>query len=232
MKLAAVMTVLNEADIIGATLTHLYTEGVANVYIYDGMSTDGTRDVLAGFPCKVFDDEAPIHRQPFLTTQLAQMAYEDGADWVLPVDADEFWVAPSGRTIAEELATVPDHVVKVYVPMYQHLDYDYREPNPKPLPKVAFRAADGIWVANGNHEAATTGATTFGLLALREIQYRGFEHFVRKIEERCATLDPSLPAGEGTHHTQYRGWTKEQLEPVWETLVGRATVLDPIPLRT
>ena len=231
MKLAAVLTVKNEADIIGANLTHLYTEGVANIYIADGMSTDGTRDVLAGFPCKVYDDDSPIHRQPYWSTRLAQEAYDDGCDWVLAVDADEFWYAPSGRLIVEELATVPDHVVKVYAPMWQHLDYDYREPDPKPLPKVAFRAGDGVWVANGNHEAATTGASSVGLLAIREIQYRGFEHFCRKIEERCATLDPSLPSYEGTHHTQYRDWSKEQLEPVWEKLVARATVYDPIPLR-
>lgn len=232
MKVAAVSTVRNEADIIGATLTHLYNEGVSNVYIYDGMSTDGTRDVLAGFPCRVYDDDAPIHRQPFLMTKLVQQAYEEGADWILCVDADEFWYAPSGLTIADELAAIPSEVGMVHVPMFHHLDYDYREPAAKPLPKVAVRATDGIWIANGNHAATgTIGATLTGNLAIREIQFRGFEHFVRKIGERCETLDPSLPPGEGTHQTQYRGWSKEQLEPEWEKAVARAIVYDPIPVR-
>ena len=225
-------TVRNEADIVGATLAHLYAEGVTDIYIADGMSTDGTRDVLAGFPCKVYDDTEKYHRQPYWSTRLAQEAFEAGADWVLCVDADEFWYAPNGATIAEtlELYGVVD---LLHAPMFQHLNYDMREPNPKPLPKVAFRARDGVQVANGNHAAQHPHfrGAELGLLAIREIQFRGFEHFVRKIGERCATLDPSLPAYEGTHMTQYRGWSKEQLEPEWEALVAKATVYAPIPVR-
>jgi glycosyltransferase involved in cell wall biosynthesis len=232
VKVAAVSTVWNEADIIGATLTHLYTEGVANVYIADGMSSDGTRDVLAGFPCKVFDDTEDCHRQPYWISRLAQQAYDDGADWVIAWDADEFWYSPSGLTIAESLASLPESIGKLYAQMFQHVDVDYREPDPKPLPKVAIRATERPVIANGNHEASVPGGSLRGVLAIREIQYRTFEHFVRKIEERTTRLDPSLPAGEGTHVTQYYGWSKEQLVPVWEAMVGRATVLDPIPLRT
>jgi hypothetical protein len=98
--------------------------------------------------------------------------------------------------------------------MYQHLDYEYREPDLKPLWKVAFRACANPQVANGNHAVSgIPGATSTGELAIREIQYRGFEHFCRKIQERNATIDPALGAGEGFHHKQYAGWTKEQLQP-------------------
>lgn len=232
MKIAVVTTVLDEADIIGDTLTHLYNEGIANVYVVDGMSTDGTRDILAQFPVKMYDDDCGYHRQPYWTTRLAQQAYEDGADWVLCTDSDEFWYARGGATIAETLAALPDDVGALGAQMWQHLDYDYREPNPKPLMKVAFRAANGVRVANGNHDAfGWQGKADLDVLALREVQYRGFDHFCHKIEQRCATLDPSLPPGEGTHHTQYRGWSKERLLPVWEAMVARATVYDPIPVR-
>lgn len=231
MRIAAVSTVWNEADIIGATLTHLYNEGVANVYIADGMSTDGTRDVLSGFPCRVFNDTEDCHRQPWWIAKLAQQAYDDGCDWVLCVDADEFWYSPSGLTIAEALAEVDESIGKLYAQMWQHINYEYREPHPKRLRKVAFRAGSGIVVANGNHEAQTSGGSLDGVLALREIQYRDFEHFCRKIVERTTRLDPSLPAGEGTHVTQYFGRSKEELEPVWAEMVERATVLDPIPVR-
>ncbi len=231
MKVAAVSTVWNEADIVGQTLTHLYSEGVANVYIADAMSTDGTRDVLAAFPCKIFDDHETCHRQPYWMERLVSQAYDDGADWVLCVDADEFWYSPSGSTIAEALATLPESIGKLYAQMWHHVDHSYREPQPKGLPKVAVRAGTGIQVANGNHEAVVSGGALLGVLAIREIQFRDFEHFCRKIEQRCATLDPSLPSYEGAHITQYRDWTKEQLEPVWAEMVARATVLDPIPLR-
>lgn len=232
MKLAAVTCVFNEADIIATTLTHLYGEGVDAVYVADGMSTDGTRDIYSQFPCKVFDQTEPFLVQPLWMERLAQQAYEDGADWVVPFDADEFWYAPSGLTIADTLkhyAVADLH----WVPMYQHINYDYREPSTKPHPKVAFRARDGVVVDNGNHAAHHPSfvGSEYGLLAIREIQYRGFEHFCRKIVERNATIDPSLPYSEGTHHKQYAGWSEEGLRPVWQAMVDRATVLDPIPVR-
>lgn len=230
MRVAAVATTFNEADIIGATLTHLYSEGVANVYIADA-STDGTRDILSGFPCRVYIDSEDYHRQPYWIALLAQKAYEDGADWVIPFDADEFVYSPSGASIAEALATVDESIGKLTMQMFQHLDFNYREPQPKPLRKVAFRATSEVRIANGNHDATISGGTLDGVLAIREIQYRGFEHFCRKIVERNATIDPALPYSEGTHHKQYAGWTKEQLEPVWADMVARATVLDPIPVR-
>ena len=232
MKVAAIATVYNEADIIAETLTHLYCEGVASIYIVDGNSTDGTRDIYARFPVKVYDQTETFHAQPVWITRLAQVAYEDGADWVIPFDADEFWYAPSGLTIAETLdryAVADVH----WAPMYQHINFDYREPDTKPLPKVAFRAYDDVRVANGNHAAQSHDfkGTEFGLLAIREIQYRGFDHFVRKIKERNATIDPSLPPTEGAHHKRYAGWSEEGLRLEWQKMVARANVLDPIPVR-
>jgi glycosyltransferase involved in cell wall biosynthesis len=233
MKVAAVSTVRNEADIIAATLGHLYAEGVAEVYIADGRSTDGTRDILAQFPCKVFDDDSPIHRQPYWMERLVLQASEEGADWILCVDADEFWYATSGVTIPEALAEVDATIIgKLYAKMWQHLDYEMREPQPKSLHKVAVRSGVGIQIANGNHDAVIAGGSLHDILSIREIQFRGFEHFCRKIQERCATLDPALPPGEGAHITQFKGWTKEQLAPIWQAHVDRATVNDPIPLRT
>lgn len=230
MKLAACLTIKDDGDIVGATMQHLYNEGVANIYVADGMSTDGTRDVLAAFPCKVYDDDSPIHRQPYWTTRLAREAFDDGCEWVLAVDADEFWCSPVG-TLHDTLAGLDPGFGTALAQMWQYIDYNYREPHPKPLPKVAFRATPGAQVANGNHAVTGVPGSVVGGLRICEIQFRDFEHFCRKIEARCATLDPSLPAGEGAHQTQYRGWTKEQLEPVWEQMVARATVFDPIPVR-
>jgi glycosyltransferase involved in cell wall biosynthesis len=225
------MTVRNEADIIGDTIAHHLAQGVDRILVYDGMSTDGTRDILATFPqVEVFDDTAHHHRQPFLTTRLARMAYIDGADWCLCVDADEFWVTCNGDTIADALNALPETARKLYARMYQHHDLDRREPDPKSLPKVAFRPTRHVEVANGNHEVNIDGGI-WGVLEVREVQYRSFEHFVRKIAERNATIDPSLPAGDGAHHRRYAGWTVEQLEPVWAEMQARPTILDPIPTR-
>lgn len=232
--IAAVCTTLNEADIIGATLAHLYAEGVGNVYIAD-KSTDGTRDVLAQFPCRVYDDNEPCHRQPYWTAKLAQQAFEDGADWVIPFDADEFWIAP-GSTLADVFSLVPANVGKLYAQMFHHYDWEWKEAKPKPFPKVAFRAAAGVQVNNGNHEATVAGEAVHGLLEIRELQYRSEDHFVRKVRERCATLDPSLPDTEGQHHTRFRHSTDEEIREWWRGNhpfwgARREPVYDPIPVR-
>lgn len=234
MVLAAVCTSFNEADIIGATLTHLYEQGVANVYIADA-STDGTRDVLAQFPCKVFDDTEPVHRQPYWTARLAQLAFEDGATWVIPWDCDEFWVAP-GRTLAEAFDSVSADVGKLYAEMFHHYTWDMKEAKPKPFRKVAFRAQPNVTVANGNHEATVPGEAAYGLLEVRELQYRSEDHFVRKVRERNATLDPSLPRGEGQHHMQFANLTDDEIREWWRAEhpfwgAAREPVYDPIPVR-
>lgn len=227
---------MNEADIIAATLSHLYAEGVANIYIADA-STDGTRDALSEFPCRVFDDTEPFHRQPYWIGRLAQMAFEDGADWVIPFDADEFWL-PTSRdvTLAECFSHVDSGVGKLYAQMFHHYTWDLRERNPKPFPKVAFRPGPNVTVKNGNHEADVPGNSVHGLIEIRELQYRGEDHFVRKIRERCATLDPSLPSTEGEHHTKWRNSTDDDIRVWWrerQPFWGpqRNIVEDPIPSR-
>lgn len=227
-SLVAVMTVRNEVDIIGPCLAHLEAQGVDRVLIYDGMSTDGTRDIYPSHRfATVYDDTADHHRQPFLTSKLARQAFDEGAKWVLPVDADEFWVPCGGGTLAEVLTAQPPEVGKLYARMYQYHDFDRREPAPKPMPKVAFRPHENVEVQNGNHEVTIAGGV-WDVIEVREIQYRSFEHFCRKIIERNATFDPTLPGGDGQHHRQYEGWTAGQLEPVWAAMQARETVLDPI----
>jgi hypothetical protein len=41
-------------------------------------------------------DEGP-YRQSEIHTELAREAYREGADWVVQIDADEFWYAPAGN---------------------------------------------------------------------------------------------------------------------------------------
>jgi glycosyltransferase involved in cell wall biosynthesis len=226
--IAAVATSMNEADIIGDTVTHLLDQGVELVLIADA-STDDTREILAALPVTVYDDTEPCHRQPWWISRLANDAFEKGATWVVPFDADEYWCPTTAGTLTEAFSGLPESVWRVPAPMYQHINRRWREPHPKPLNKVAFRAHPNPRVANGNHDVYCPGNTQHGTVEIREIQFRSFEHFVRKIAERCATLDPSLPAGEGTHITQYAGWPPERLRPVWEQMLARATVEDPIP---
>lgn len=92
--------VRNEADIIRANILYHLSLGVDRILVADNGSTDGTDGILRELGEQ--DSRVRWHRDDgsFLpsriATGLARQAYEEGADWVLPVDADEFWYVRDG----------------------------------------------------------------------------------------------------------------------------------------
>lgn len=99
--------VRNEADIIRLNVLYHLASGIDRMLLVDNGSTDGTDGVLQQLSL-----EHPAVRWsrddgPFLPskvmTKLAREAFEEGADWVVPVDADEFWHASGGdlRSVLE-----------------------------------------------------------------------------------------------------------------------------------
>jgi len=95
----AVMMVRNEADIIGANLAYHLSLGVDQILVADNGSTDGTAAILDRFAAR---GRVHVSLRPgrFLqaatTTELAREAFLRGADWVIPIDADEFWHVADG----------------------------------------------------------------------------------------------------------------------------------------
>lgn len=95
-----ISVVRNEADIIGVTVAHHLSQGLDEAIVLDNGSTDGTDGVLESLAER--DPRVSWRRNdsPFdqsaLVTGLAREAHRRGADWVLPFDADEFWVAEGG----------------------------------------------------------------------------------------------------------------------------------------
>src|SRR6187402_3066421 len=101
----------NSQDIIYHTLIHMAEEGLDGIIVADNMSTDKTRleinkaiNVLTDSPCKivVIDDEEIGYYQSRKMTDLARMAHDYGAEWIIPFDDDEIFVAHNG-TIANYL---------------------------------------------------------------------------------------------------------------------------------
>jgi glycosyltransferase involved in cell wall biosynthesis len=88
----------NEATLARVNVLHHLAQGVSRFLILDHESTDGTFEIL-----RRMAERHPItvrrHRGSFeqaeLVSKLADEARRNGADWVLPIDADEFWYAPN-----------------------------------------------------------------------------------------------------------------------------------------
>ncbi len=100
MLVYGISMIRNEVDIIRLNVLYHLSLGLDRMLVVDNGSTDGTDEILKQISEK--DTRVQWYRDegPFLPsrvmTELAREAFHDGADWVLPVDADEFWHAPGG----------------------------------------------------------------------------------------------------------------------------------------
>jgi len=97
----------NEADIIRTNVLYHLSLGLDRLLVVDNGSSDGTDRVLRELgkdPRVRWTRDEGLFYHGQIATELAREAYREGADWVVPIDADEFWHAPGGnfRGVLEE----------------------------------------------------------------------------------------------------------------------------------
>lgn len=119
MKLFAISMVRNEVDIIDLTVRYHLARGVDRFFIIDNGSVDGTTAKLARLGrdrrIRWTYDDGDYHQATTLTN-LARTAAREGADWVISVDADEFWTPLHGASsLKEALVNVDAGAVQVSV---------------------------------------------------------------------------------------------------------------------
>jgi glycosyltransferase involved in cell wall biosynthesis len=101
MKVVALLGVKDEVELIGASINHLRSIGVDLIIAYDDGSTDGTLEVLEAL--KTNDDLWIVHvdrvepwKDAITETWRLAWARKANADWILFLDADEFWIPATG----------------------------------------------------------------------------------------------------------------------------------------
>lgn len=199
----AVSLVRNEADVIGLTVRNLLAQGVDGVIVLDHLSTDSTREVLAGIAAEdprvhlgTYQD--PAHRQARVMSYLADRARRAGADWVVLFDADEFWCAQGG-TVAEVLGGIEGARVAAAALHDAHPDGPEgvdltaagsrllveTEPNTE---KVAIRPEGWAWVDMGNHSALDLARSAPSELRILHIPYRSLGQMRAKAVNGAAAV--------------------------------------------
>lgn len=112
MKLVGVSMVRNESDIVETFVRHNLTV-LDGLVVVDHGSADATPDILNALcrerlPLVVLRNEAVGYLQPAIMTQVVRHALATtGADFVFPLDADEFLRVSSRAALERALAALP-----------------------------------------------------------------------------------------------------------------------------
>ena len=113
MKLVTVTMIRNDSDVVEAFVRH-HLSLADHLVILDHGSTDATPAILRslqaeGLPLTVLHDPSLSFQQGPRITELARQAFTRlGADFVFPLDADEFLKVESRLALERALAAVPN----------------------------------------------------------------------------------------------------------------------------
>jgi hypothetical protein len=220
MAVFGVSMVKDEIDIIKFTLENMLNQDVDHIFVNDNLSSDGTENVLRELSknghITVFKDNEVAYYQSEKMTALAHKAFQKGADWVVPFDADECWVVPGssvGRLLGSVGASCCLFTLYNYFPhdtdsLYESNPFKRivsRDKEPAPLPKVAVKNVPDLVVQQGNHGASGKGMTYFeGPGIVGHFPWRTYQQFKKKVSNGYKAYQASdLSEEMGAHWRNY-----------------------------
>lgn len=227
--------------VIDATLRHLLAHGVDRILVINHRSVDRTNAILmrlAQMTGKI--DVRPELGKHFwqdrwqneLLAQAAALPRAPGEPlWILPFDADEIFIPKTRRTLAAELARVPDGVLPAK--RFAHASLERRMKNPLGggNPKVVFTWHPSCRIGGhgAHHVGGHPGPILRDRIEVRERQFLGPRHYIKKTRQHIESAHPGhKPAG----YWGRRGLGDAQLVAQYQEWARKASeVRDPIPLR-
>jgi hypothetical protein len=163
-------------------------------------------------------------------TRMARLAANEGADWVINSDADEFWWPQDAPDLPTAFASLPQEVGVVRVPRHNFppqapddrpffermtlRDLDSRNTRGRPLrPKVVHRAHPQVEVGMGNHGVSAPGGlgdrSRRSGIEILHFPLRTYQQFENKIAKggRALASNTELPKGKvQTWRELYERW--------------------------
>ena len=218
---------------LGEVVNHLWDQHVDRVLISTPPHDEITLRSIDPVNRNYIHQTGPFIQNEEMT-RLAHYATDTyGATWIVPFDADEYWIDPLHTSIRDVLAAQPDDIGKIHCAMFKHLDYERRLTHQNPIGKVVFRPHPNMQLEWGQHGVSgVPGADAHGLLEVRELQYRDKAHWDAKIDKaRRLHESGSVPAQYGDHMRDLVNMTDEERDAAWTKYQAQETVHDPIPVR-
>lgn len=245
MRIVAVAMLRNEADILPDFLGHcaaLFDE----VLVVDHASTDGTSQMLEAAAARMalrswrFAQDAKM--QSLVVTALAREAAARGADWIVPLDADEFPLLPSRAAFEAALADGPPvrrwswrNVWPAGRAGFEHFAAAGTHDSVRAtVRKVLFRgdiARSGarFGIGTGSHAVTPTPAPPEPLGELAHIPLRHIDRVALKIAINVANeaKRPGRQAHENHQYARGAAWLERFRGPEGEAAMRRFALFYP-----
>jgi hypothetical protein len=226
-KVVATLLARDEEDIIARNISHHISEGIETFVFTDNASQDKTKDVVSQFPqVKVIIDEPELnHNQRKWVTRMAKIACDFDPDWIVHLDADEFWCG-FGR-----LPDAQESILKVSE-IHQHLpgNLEYFVDGqkivelglPNTMPKVIHRPNPDIEIMNGNHNIVGGGAVRFiDEVSIHHYPIRSYDTLRKKAREGAEAILSQTGEAKSKAGIHWRKWNQLYREGKLEDFYNR-----------
>lgn len=181
---AVVMMVKDEGDIIEKSVKRWHSLG-AKIYICDNGSTDGTFEFLEylqhnGIVHYLESDPEKAYVMHERIGRLKDRAIDDGAAWIFPADADEFWHF-GGDTVPEYLERLGANEGDWFKVLYFDVAPNAKKWLVYPFHKCFGRLTKEQEICIGNHFVTTGEGKDCQGLIIEHFPVRSFAQMKKKL---------------------------------------------------